>query len=39
MAETASELKEQVDRARSRLEQDVNSLQYQVRVSLDWRTH
>lgn len=37
MAETASELKERVDQARSRLEQDLNSLQYHVRASLDWR--
>jgi hypothetical protein len=45
MAETPSELKEQVDQARARLEQDLNSLHYRVsslqnrvRDSLDWRT-
>jgi ElaB/YqjD/DUF883 family membrane-anchored ribosome-binding protein len=38
MAETASELKERVDQARKRLEQDLNSLQYHIRASLDWRT-
>ncbi|HLI86752.1 MAG TPA: hypothetical protein VKV17_22795 [Bryobacteraceae bacterium] len=38
MAETASELKERVDLARGRLEQDLNSLQYHVRASLDWKT-
>jgi hypothetical protein len=38
MAETASELKERVDQARGRLEQDLNSLEYHIRVSLDWRT-
>jgi hypothetical protein len=37
MAETPSELKEQVDRARNRLEQDLNNLQYHVKASLDWR--
>jgi uncharacterized membrane protein YcjF (UPF0283 family) len=37
MAETASELKERVDQARHRLEQDLNSLQYHIRASLDWR--
>jgi hypothetical protein len=37
MAETASELKERVDQARNRLEQDLNSLQYHIRASLDWR--
>ena len=36
MAETPSELKQQVDQARSRLEQDLNSLEYRVRASLDW---
>jgi ElaB/YqjD/DUF883 family membrane-anchored ribosome-binding protein len=39
MAETASELKGQVDQARSRLEQDINNLQYHLRASLNWRTH
>jgi hypothetical protein len=38
MAETANELKERVDQARHRLEQDLNSLEYHVRASLDWRT-
>ena len=38
MAETSSELKQQVDRARHCLEQDLNSLEYRVRASLDWRT-
>jgi hypothetical protein len=38
MAETPSELKEQVDRARNRLEQDLNSLEYHVKANLDWRT-
>jgi ElaB/YqjD/DUF883 family membrane-anchored ribosome-binding protein len=37
MAETPGELKKQVDQARNRLEQDLNSLQYRVRASLDWR--
>jgi hypothetical protein len=38
MAETASELKERVEQARNRLEQDLNSLQYHIRASLDWRS-
>jgi len=41
MGESADELKEQVDAARSRLAQDLNSLEYQVksqvRNTFDWR--
>lgn len=37
MGESADELKQRVDAARSRLEQDINSLEYQVKRTTDWR--
>jgi hypothetical protein len=37
MAETSGELKARVVTARNRLDNDINSLQYQVKSTLDWR--
>ncbi len=37
MGETADQIKEQVNLARGRLEQDLNQLEYRVRASADWR--
>jgi hypothetical protein len=38
MGQTSGELKREVDLARSRLDSDINRLQYHVRRELDWRT-
>jgi len=37
MGETPDELKRQVEQTRSRLDQDLNQLEYHVREAADWR--
>jgi hypothetical protein len=37
MGQTPSELRQQAEEARHRLDQDLNRLEYQVRTAFDWR--
>jgi ElaB/YqjD/DUF883 family membrane-anchored ribosome-binding protein len=39
MGQTADEIKQEIEQARSRLGQNLNELEYRVKSETDWRVH